>query len=84
MIVSIASDIAQQRIASARDVDDVVRIGLGYPVGPLTMGDRLGPSRVVEVLLGMARVTGDPRCRPSPWLLRRARLGLSLLHEEAA
>lgn len=82
MIVSVASDIAQQRIASAADIDEAVRIGLGYPVGPLTMGDRLGPATVVEILRGMARVTGDPRCRPSLWLQRRAQLGLSLLHED--
>jgi len=82
MIVSVAADIAQQRIASAADIDEAVRIGLGYPVGPLTMGDRLGPATVVEILRGMARVTGDPRCRPSLWLQRRAQLGLSLLHED--
>src|SRR5690606_36753130 len=82
MIVSVAADIAQQRIASAADIDEAVRIGLGYPVGPLTMGDRLGAATVVEILRGMARVTGDPRCRPSLWLQRRAQLGLSLLHED--
>jgi 3-hydroxybutyryl-CoA dehydrogenase len=82
MIVSVASDIAQQRIASAADIDEAVRIGLGYPVGPLTMGDRLGPATVVDILRGMSRVTGDPRCRPSLWLQRRAQLGLSLLHED--
>jgi len=27
----------------------------------------------------MLAITGDPRCRPSPWLRRRALLGLSLL-----
>jgi hypothetical protein len=37
---------------------------------------------VARVLDGMHEVTGDPRYRPSLWLRRRARLGLSLLHEE--
>jgi 3-hydroxybutyryl-CoA dehydrogenase len=31
----------------------------------------------------MNRLTGDMRYRPSPWLWRRAGLGLSLLTEEA-
>jgi 3-hydroxybutyryl-CoA dehydrogenase len=79
MIVSIACDIAQQRVASPSDIDTAVRIGLGYPAGPLTMGDRLGPARILEILEGMHRVTLDPRYRPSPWLRRRAQLGLSLL-----
>jgi 3-hydroxybutyryl-CoA dehydrogenase len=82
MIVSIATEIAQQRVASPADIDAAVRLGLGYPVGPLTMGDRLGPARVLQVLQGMHSVTADPRYRPGPWLRRRAQLGLSLLHED--
>jgi len=54
-------------------------LGLGYPRGPLGFGDALGPSRVLRVLEGMHRLTGDPRYRPSLWLARRARLGVSLL-----
>ena len=81
MIVSISCDMAQLGVASPADIDTAVRIGLGYPAGPLSMGDLIGPKRVVEILAGMHRVTGDPRCRPSLWLQRRAALGLSLLHE---
>ena len=55
---------------------------LGYPQGPLAFGDRLGPGKVLRVLEAMHRITGDPRYRPSPWLNRRARLGVSLLTPE--
>ena len=82
MIVSIATEIAQQRIASPSDIDSAVRLGLGYPVGPLTMGDMLGPARVLEILEGMHRASADPRYRAGPWLRRRAQLGLSLLQED--
>jgi 3-hydroxybutyryl-CoA dehydrogenase len=82
MVVAIACEIAQQRIASPADIDLAVRLGLGYPVGPLTMGDRLGPATIAAILEGMAATTGDPRYRPSLWLDRRARLGLSLLHDD--
>jgi 3-hydroxybutyryl-CoA dehydrogenase len=82
MVVAIACEIAQQRIASPADIDLAVRLGLGYPVGPLTMGDRLGPATVAAILEGMAATTGDPRYPPSLWLDRRARLGLSLLHQD--
>ncbi|MGD9942790.1 MAG: 3-hydroxyacyl-CoA dehydrogenase [Burkholderiaceae bacterium] len=82
MIVSIATEIAQQRIASPKDIDMSVRIGLGYPKGPLSMGDALGPATVLEILENMHALTGDPRYRPGGWLRRRARLGLSLLHED--
>jgi 3-hydroxybutyryl-CoA dehydrogenase len=82
MIVSIGTEIAQQRIASPADIDTAVRIGLGYPLGPLAMGDALGPATVLEILENMHRLTGDPRYRPGAWLRRRAKLGLSLLHED--
>ena len=81
-IVNIASDICQQRICSPADLELAVTLGLGYPLGPLAMGDRYGPANVLEVLFNMQTVYGDPRYRPSPWLRRRGAIGLSLLHEE--
>lgn len=82
MIVSIGTEIAQQRIASPADIDTAVRTGLGYPAGPLSMGDSLGARTVLEILENLYALTGDPRYRPGPWLRRRAQLGLSLLHED--
>ena len=81
-IVNIACDIAQQRIAAPADIDMAVRIGLAYPKGPLAWGDALGPARVLTILQELTRAYGDPRYRPSPWLSRRARLGVSLLTPE--
>ena len=82
-IVNIAADICQQRICTPADLETAVTLGLGYPLGPLAMGDRWGPANVLEVLFNMQTVYGDPRYRPSPWLRRRGAIGLSLLQEEA-
>jgi 3-hydroxybutyryl-CoA dehydrogenase len=82
MVVAVACEIAQQRIATPADIDLAVRLGLGYPVGPLSMGDALGAATVAQVLDGMHASTADPRYRPSLWLRRRARLGLPLLHDD--
>ena len=82
-IVNIAADICQQRICSPKDLETAVTLGLGYPLGPLAMGDRWGPTNILEVLFNLQTVYGDPRYRPSPWLRRRGAIGLSLLHEEA-
>jgi 3-hydroxybutyryl-CoA dehydrogenase len=81
-IVNIASDICQQRVCSPQDLETAVTLGLGYPLGPLAMGDRFGPANVLEVLFNLQTVYGDQRYRPSPWLRRRGAIGLSLLHEE--
>jgi 3-hydroxybutyryl-CoA dehydrogenase len=83
-IVNVASDIAQQSIATPSDIDQAVSLGLGYPKGgPLSMGDALGAAHILEILKAMHRVTGDMRYRPSPWLQRRVQLGLSLRAEPA-
>ena len=81
-IVNIACDIAQNRIAEPADIDKAVRLGLAYPAGPLAMGDGIGAARILAVLEAMHRFYGDPRYRPSPWLKRRALLGVSLLTAE--
>lgn len=82
-IVNIGCEIAQMRIAEPADIDDGVRLGLGYPAGPLALGDRIGASRIVGILEAMQRCYGDPRYRPSIWLKRRAMLGVSLTTAES-
>lgn len=77
-IVNTACDIAQQQIASASDIDSAVRLGLGYPHGPLTLGDKIGAERILEILRNMLQSSGDPRYRPSPWLVRRVQTNLAL------
>jgi 3-hydroxybutyryl-CoA dehydrogenase len=82
-IVNIAADMCQQGICTPQDLEVAVTLGLGYPMGPLAMGDRIGPTNVLEILFNMGTVYADPRYRPSPWLRRRGALGLSLMHEES-
>ena len=77
-IVNLACEMAQQGLASPADLDAAVRLGLGYPSGPFEWGDRIGAKRVLEILQGLQDTFGDQRYRPSPWLIRRARLSLPL------
>ncbi|WP_019632058.1 3-hydroxyacyl-CoA dehydrogenase [Actinomadura atramentaria] len=77
-IVNVAAEIAEQRLATPADIDAAVRLGLGYPRGPLEWGDAAGAARLHTVLTGLLARTGDPRYRPSRWLTDRAGLGLPL------
>lgn len=83
VVVNIAPNIAQRRIAKVVDIEDAVKLGLGYPKGPLSWGDEMGADKVLAILDGLYRVTRDPRYRPSPWLRRRAQLNVSLCVEES-
>jgi 3-hydroxybutyryl-CoA dehydrogenase len=82
-IVNIACDMCQQGVCSPSDLDTAVTLGLGYPQGPLAWGDSVGSARIVATLEGIHRCTQDPRYRVSPWLRRRAQLGMSLLESGA-
>lgn len=77
-IVNVGADIAQQGIAEPATIDRAVELGLGYPLGPLRMGDHYGATRIMTILTNLLDATGDPRYRPSPWLRRRAALQMSL------
>jgi 3-hydroxybutyryl-CoA dehydrogenase len=81
-MVNVGCDIMQMRIASPEDLDRAVMLGLGYPRGPLAMGDAVGPRKILQILEAMHEFFQEPRYRPSPWLKRRARLNVSLLTPE--
>lgn len=82
-IVNVGADIAQQGVAEPATIDRAVELGLGYPHGPLAMGDHYGAQRIVQILNNIQAASGDPRYRPSPWLRRRARLGMALTEASA-
>ena len=82
MVINLGCDIAMQGIATPEDIDNAVKLGLGYPSGPISWGDKLGAQRILLILTRIYKLTGDPRYRPSPWLQRRATLGISLLTQQ--
>jgi 3-hydroxybutyryl-CoA dehydrogenase len=82
MICNIGCQQAQAGIATPEDIDRAVVLGLNYAWGPLALGDSLGPRNVLRILESLFGFYGDPRYRASPWLRRRAMLGMSLLEVE--
>ncbi|MGW4516554.1 3-hydroxyacyl-CoA dehydrogenase [Streptomyces sp. NPDC004393] len=77
-IVSVAASVAERSIAAPADIDIAVTAGLGYPIGPLAWGDRIGARRLLALQDSLHRSTGDPRYRPTRWVTERAYLGLPL------
>ncbi|WP_343622021.1 3-hydroxyacyl-CoA dehydrogenase [Acinetobacter proteolyticus] len=78
MVINLGCDIAQQNIATVDDINAAVRLGLGYPFGPIEWGDHVGSQKILLILNRITALTHDPRYRPSPWLQRRVALNLPL------
>lgn len=78
MIVNLCCEMAQIGVGSPEDLGKAMTLGLNYPFNPLDHGDMLGAGRVLATMEALQDTTGSDRYRPSLWLKRRARLGLSL------
>ncbi|MEJ7935369.1 3-hydroxyacyl-CoA dehydrogenase NAD-binding domain-containing protein [Sphingobium sp. AN558] len=64
-----------ERLASIQDIDTGIKLGLGHPMGPLTLADLIGLDTVVEILRVFQSDFGDPKYRPAPILLKMVEAG---------
>jgi 3-hydroxybutyryl-CoA dehydrogenase len=79
MLANEAAEAVAFEIASARDVDRAMRLGVNYPDGPLAWAERVGLQRIVTVLANLQASYGEERYRCSRCLRRHGLAGSSLL-----
>jgi 3-hydroxybutyryl-CoA dehydrogenase len=71
-----AVDILAEGVASAEDIDTAMRLGAGFPIGPLALIDLVGVDLHVTNSDAMVRETGNAKYRPHPLLRKLVRAGL--------
>ncbi len=66
---------AGERLASIPDIDKGCKLGLGHPMGPLTLADMVGLDVCLNVLKVYQEDFGDPKYRPAPILTKMVEAG---------
>jgi 3-hydroxybutyryl-CoA dehydrogenase len=72
MLANLAADAAAARVASPADVDTAMKLGTGYPRGPLAWADQWGAADVLAILDALENWYRDSHYRPAPALRRAA------------
>jgi len=63
-------------VADRDEIDKAVRLGLNWPMGPLTLLDYVGLDTALSILEIFQRELGDVKYRPCPLLTQMVRAGL--------
>lgn len=69
-----AFQMLQEGVASARDIDKALKLGLNHPMGPFEMIDLVGLDTRLAVLEFLQRSLGE-RFRPAPLLVQHVKAG---------
>ena len=62
-------------VATPEAVDEVFKLGMAHPMGPLTLADFIGLDVCLDIMRVMQSGLGDPKYRPCPLLIKMVDAG---------
>ena len=62
-------------VAPAENIDNIMKLGMNHPMGPLALADLIGLDTILSILNVMYTGYGDPKYRPSPLLRQYVQAG---------
>jgi len=62
-------------IATPQAVDEIFKLGMAHPMGPLTLADFIGLDVCLDIMRVMHDGLGDPKYRPCPLLIKMVDAG---------
>jgi len=74
-LINEAAFAVMEGVATPEAVDQVFKLGMAHPMGPLTLADFIGLDVCLDILRVLEEGFGDPKYRPCPLLVRMVDAG---------
>ena len=74
-LINEAAFAVMEGVATAEAVDEVFKLGMAHPMGPLTLADFIGLDVCVDIMRVLQEGFGDPKYRPCPLLVKMVDAG---------